>query len=65
MLVGIFIVGMGGLGLMAIQLAKAVTGAKIIAIDLDDQKLDVAKKEGADIIVNSKKGGSCKSYSWS
>jgi propanol-preferring alcohol dehydrogenase len=40
---------------MAIQLAKAVTGAKIIAMDLDDQKLDVAKKEGADIIVNSKK----------
>jgi propanol-preferring alcohol dehydrogenase len=40
---------------MAIQLAKAVTGAKIIAMDLDDQKLGVAKKEGADIIVNSKK----------
>src|SRR3712207_7785025 len=34
---------------------KAVTGAKIIAMDLDDKKLDVAKKEGADIIVNSKK----------
>jgi propanol-preferring alcohol dehydrogenase len=49
------VVIVGGLGLMAIQLAKAVTGAKIIAMDLDDQKLDVAKKEGADIIVNSKK----------
>jgi threonine dehydrogenase-like Zn-dependent dehydrogenase len=24
-------------------------------MDLDDQKLDVAKNEGADIIVNSKK----------
>src|SRR5919199_6787928 len=42
------VVGVGGLGLMAIQLAKAVTGAKIIAMDLDDQKLDVAKKNGAD-----------------
>jgi alcohol dehydrogenase, propanol-preferring len=51
----VVIVGTGGLGLMAIQLAKAVTGAKIIAMDLDDQKLGVAKKEGADIIVNSKK----------
>src|SRR5438067_8409400 len=51
----VVIIGTGGLGLMAIQLAKAVTGAKIIAMDLDDQKLDVAKKEGADIIVNSKK----------
>ena len=51
----VVIVGTGGLGLMAIQLTKAVTGAKIIAVDLDDQKLDVAKKNGADIIINSKK----------
>ena len=51
----VVIVGTGGLGLMAIQLVKAVTGAKIIAMDLDDQKLDVAKKNGADIIINSKK----------
>src|SRR5919198_487560 len=40
---------------MAIQLAKAITGANIIAVDLDDQKLEVAKKNGADIIINSKK----------
>ena len=40
---------------MATQLAKAVTGAKIIAMDLDDQKLDVAKKNGADFTINSKK----------
>jgi propanol-preferring alcohol dehydrogenase len=51
----VVIVGTGGLGLMAIQLAKAVTGSKIIAMDLDDRKLEVAKKEGADVIVNSKK----------
>jgi propanol-preferring alcohol dehydrogenase len=49
------IVGTGGLGLMAVQLVKAITGAKIIAMDIDDKKLEVAKKEGADIIVNSKK----------
>jgi propanol-preferring alcohol dehydrogenase len=40
---------------MAIQLAKAVTGARIITMDIDDKKLEVAKKEAADIIVNSKK----------
>ena len=51
----VVIVGTGGLGLMAIQLAKAVTGARIIAMDIDDKKLEVAKKDGADIIVNSKK----------
>jgi alcohol dehydrogenase, propanol-preferring len=51
----VVIVGIGGLGLMAIQLAKAITGARIIAMDIDDKKLEVAKNEGADIIVNSKK----------
>ncbi|MGA6989641.1 MAG: alcohol dehydrogenase [Nitrososphaeraceae archaeon] len=51
----VVIVGTGGLGLMSIQLVRAVTGARIIAMDIDDKKLQVAKKEGADIIVNSKK----------
>jgi propanol-preferring alcohol dehydrogenase len=51
----VVVVGTGGLGLMAIQLAKAVTGANIIAMDLDDQKLDAAKKNGANLTVNSKK----------
>ncbi len=52
----VVVVGAGGLGLMAMQLAKAVTGAKIIAIDLEDEKLKVARKEGhADNIINSKK----------
>jgi len=36
----VVIVGTGRLGLMVIQLA--VNGAKIIATDLDDKKLDVA-----------------------
>ena len=52
----IVIVGTGGLGLMAIRLVKAVTGVNIIALDLDDAKLKVAKENGADIIINSKKG---------
>ena len=47
-------VGAGGLGLMAIQLAKTVTGAKIIAMDIDDGKLQAAKNNGADITINSK-----------
>jgi alcohol dehydrogenase, propanol-preferring len=51
----VVIVGEGGLGLMAMQLAKAVTGAKIIGIDLDDSKLKAAKGNGADNIINSKK----------
>ena len=51
----VVIVGAGGLGLMAMQLAKAMTGARIIAMDLDDNKLQVAKKNGADVTINSKK----------
>jgi alcohol dehydrogenase, propanol-preferring len=50
----IVVVGAGGLGLMAIQLAKAVFGARIIAIDLGDDKLKVAKENGADETINSK-----------
>lgn len=51
----VVVVGAGGLGLMAIQLAKAITGARIIAMDLDDGKLKAAKENGADNIINSKK----------
>ncbi|MDE1818930.1 MAG: alcohol dehydrogenase catalytic domain-containing protein [Thaumarchaeota archaeon] len=50
----VVIVGAGGLGLMAIQLAKAVTGARIISMDIDDGKLKVAKQNGADFTINSK-----------
>ena len=40
---------------MAMQLAKAITGARIIALDLDDEKLQAAKRNGADNTINSKK----------
>jgi len=50
----IVVVGAGGLGLMAIQLAKAVFGARIIVIDLDDNKLKVARENGADETINSR-----------
>ena len=50
----VVVVGVGGLGLMAIQLAKAVTGAKIIALDLNDDKLSTAKQNGADLVINSR-----------
>jgi propanol-preferring alcohol dehydrogenase len=49
------IIGAGGLGLMAIQLAKAITGSTVIAMDLDDNKLKAAKENGADFTINSKK----------
>ena len=45
----------GGLGLMSIQLAKAISGSRIIAVDLNDDKLNIAKENGVDIVLNAKK----------
>ncbi len=47
------IVGAGGLGLMGVQVAKAITTAKVICVDLDDQKLKTAKDMGADFVINT------------
>ena len=49
----IVIIGAGGLGLMSIQIAKAITNSRIIVVDVDDKKLDEAKKLGAHETVNS------------
>jgi alcohol dehydrogenase, propanol-preferring len=48
------IFGAGGLGLMGVQIARAVTNANIIIVDIDDVKLQTAKELGADHAVNSK-----------
>ncbi len=48
------IVGAGGLGLMGVQIASEITDAKIICVDLNDEKLETAKKMGAHYTVNSK-----------
>jgi len=50
----ILIVGAGGLGLMGVQIAKALSNAKIICADLTDEKLQKAKEMGADHTVNTK-----------
>ena len=50
----LIVVGAGGLGLMGVQLARVMTSAKIICVDLDDQKLGTAKEMGADYTVNSR-----------
>ena len=57
----LMIIGAGGLGLMAIQIAKAITKAKIICVDNDDKKFDTAKKMGADFVVNTSLVGSLSS----
>ncbi len=44
--------GIGGLGHMAVQYAKAM-GLNVAAIDIDDSKLELARKLGATITVNA------------
>jgi propanol-preferring alcohol dehydrogenase len=48
--------GAGGLGHLAIQYAK-VMGLQVCAVDIDDEKLALAKTLGADLVVNAKHEG--------
>jgi propanol-preferring alcohol dehydrogenase len=52
----IVISGAGGLGHLAIQYAK-IMGLQVCAVDIDDDKLALAKQMGADIVVNAKHPG--------
>lgn len=45
--------GIGGLGHIAVQYAKAM-GMNVAAIDIADDKLNLAKRMGADLVVNAK-----------
>jgi propanol-preferring alcohol dehydrogenase len=45
--------GIGGLGAHVLKLAKIFQAAKVIAVDVSDEKLKLAKKLGADEVVNA------------
>ncbi|GAA1592689.1 alcohol dehydrogenase catalytic domain-containing protein [Leucobacter chromiireducens] len=46
-------IGLGGLGHMALQILAATTGARIIALDTDPEKLAFAEAHGADLAIPS------------
>jgi propanol-preferring alcohol dehydrogenase len=51
----IAIIGMGGLGSYAIQYARILSaGSTVLAFDRNDDKLDLAKRNGADHVINIK-----------
>ncbi len=50
----ILILGSGIAGLLQIKLAKAMGAKKIIATDINEKRLKIAKKFGADITINAK-----------
>lgn len=50
----VLILGSGIAGLLQINLAKAMGAKNIIATDIDDYRLKIAKKLGADVVINAK-----------
>ncbi|GAA2830968.1 propanol-preferring alcohol dehydrogenase [Leucobacter komagatae] len=49
----VVLIGLGGLGHMALQILAATTGARVIALDTDPNKLAFAREHGADLAIPS------------
>jgi propanol-preferring alcohol dehydrogenase len=47
------VIGAGGLGHVAIQILRAITGATVIALDISDEKLALASEVGAHHVLPS------------
>ncbi|MTE17928.1 alcohol dehydrogenase catalytic domain-containing protein [Streptomyces sp. TRM43335] len=50
------VIGIGGLGHMAVQLLKALSPAEVVAVDVAEDKLDLAAEAGADHRVPAGEG---------
>ena len=50
------VVGVGGVGLCAVAAAASRGADPIVAVDLDDEKLDLAARFGASVPVNAQRG---------
>ncbi len=48
------VMGSGMIGLLVIQAIRLAGAAKVIAVDLDDNKLKIAQSLGADVVLNAK-----------
>lgn len=47
------VIGVGGVGIYGALIAR-IMGAKVIALDINDEKLKLAEKNGADAVINIK-----------
>ena len=47
----VVIIGIGGLGHVGLQIVKAISAARVIAVDMDEKKLEHAKELGADVTL--------------
>jgi threonine 3-dehydrogenase len=48
------VVGVGPIGLMAVDVAKAMGASWVVAVDVNDYRLGLAKQVGADLTINAK-----------
>jgi propanol-preferring alcohol dehydrogenase len=49
----VVVIAVGGLGHLGLQILKATTGARVIAVDNDERKLEIARQLGADLVLKS------------
>jgi len=49
----VLVIGSGISGLLHVQLARALGAGFIMAVDINDYRLDAAKKFGADVVINA------------
>ena len=47
------VIGVGGLGIYAIQFLRQLTGARVVAVDSSDARLKLAREHGADDVITS------------
>ena len=50
------VIGVGGLGLYAVQFLRQLTGARVVAVDSSEARLKLARDHGADDVVTSGPG---------
>lgn len=51
----IAVVGCGPIGIMAVDVAKAVGASKVIAIEVNEYRINLARELGADVVINPMK----------
>jgi propanol-preferring alcohol dehydrogenase len=49
----VVLIGIGGLGHLGLQIIKATTGSRVIALDTAEDKLAAARQHGADLVLAS------------
>jgi propanol-preferring alcohol dehydrogenase len=47
------VIGIGGLGHLAVQILKATTAARVIAVDIRHEALELARRSGADLLLEA------------